>query len=151
MNPVAARYSRALHQFVMRHFTRPEAVDAVALETYKRLCRRPSMLLVKDPRGALYGIATNVVIGQHGGDRATQTDDAASVLPGEADQRLELQRQIDIGLAELHPMDAAALLAEKRDGMHQADIAHRLGIPQNLVERCVTRAKASLRTRAWRA
>jgi RNA polymerase sigma-70 factor (ECF subfamily) len=159
---VAQRYARELHRYLLRRLRRPHEVDDLAQEVYLRLLRLDESKCVQKPLAFVYGVAAHVVADfnleasteeQH----LTFDEDAlqhwsehpAEILPDELAERVALEQQVEWALKQLPPTQAAVLVAQKRDGFSYEEIAERLKLSVNTVEKYLTLAKARLRTLSW--
>ncbi|HEX7113962.1 MAG TPA: sigma-70 region 4 domain-containing protein, partial [Steroidobacter sp.] len=77
------------------------------------------------------------------------SEDLSLALPDDLAERLSLEQQLDRALAQLPPMQAAVLLAHKRDGLSYEETAEKLGISVHTVEKYLTKAKARMRALLW--
>jgi len=158
----AHRYARELHRYLLRRLRRPQDVDDLAQEVYLRLLRLDEAKCVEKPLAFLYGVAAHVVADfklQASTREAHLTFDEeameqraehpAQVLPDELAKQVALERHLDWALKQLPPTQAAVLLAHKRDGFSYEEIAKRLKLSVNTVEKYLTQAKAKLRTLPW--
>lgn len=158
----AQRYARELHRYLLRRLRRPQEVDDLAQEIYLRLLRLDESKAVEKPLAYLYGVAAHVVADFKLDTNAEQSrlaydDDTveawserpAAALPDELAERVLLEQQIEWALNQLPPMQAAVLLAHKRDGFSYEEVARRLKLSVNTVEKYLTLAKAKLRTLPW--
>jgi RNA polymerase sigma factor (sigma-70 family) len=158
----AQRYARELHRYLLRRLRRPQDVDDLAQEVYLRLLRLDEAKCVEKPLAFLYGVAAHVVADfrlQANAEEVHLTFDEKSVeerserpaeiWPDELAERIALERHLDWALKQLPPTQAAVLLAHKRDGFSYEEIAKRLKLSVNTVEKYLTQAKAKLRTLSW--
>ena len=158
----AQRYARELHRYLLRRLGRPQDVDDLAQEVYLRLLRLDETKCVQKPLAFVYGVAAHVVADfklEASAEEAHLTFDEdavqqwseqpTEVLPDELGERVALERQLEWALKQLPPTQAAVLLAHKRDGFSYEEIAQRLKLSVNTVEKYLTQAKAKLRTLSW--
>jgi len=158
----ARRYARELHRYLLRRLRRPQDVDDLAQEVYLRLLRLDEAKCVQKPLAFLYGVAAHVVADfkLHANteeEHLTFDEDAiqqwsehpTEVLPDEITERVALEQHLEWALKQLPPTQAAVLLAHKRDGFSYDEIAKRLKLSVNTVEKYLTQAKAKLRTLSW--
>ena len=156
------RYTRELHQYLLRRLHKPQDADDLAQEVYMRLLRVDEEKCVHKPLAFLYGIASHVVADfrietaqeqEHvmvdSEAVADWAEHPSSLPPDELADRLNLQQQLQRALAQLPPMHAAVLLAHKRDGMSYEEVAEKLSLSVHTVEKYVTQAKARIRTMPW--
>lgn len=155
-----SRYRRELHRYLMRRLRNPNDVDDLAQEVYERLVRMNDVKLVDKPLAYLYGIASHVLADfridvEQEREHITVDSEMAEewydmqVEPDVLAERLNLQQQIDLAMAQLPPTHAAVLLAHKRDGMSYDEVAELLDLSIHTVEKYVTQAKARVRTMSW--
>jgi RNA polymerase sigma-70 factor (ECF subfamily) len=160
MNAVFGRYSRELHNFILRRIPQSQDVNDLAQEVYLRLHRIPETRVIEKPLAYLYGISKRVLA-----DFRIEVDERREhiaevdpedwykspslVLPDDLGDRLNLQQQLDRALASLPPMHAAVILAHKRDGLSYEEVAKKLGVSVHTVEKYVTQAKARIRSQEW--
>jgi RNA polymerase sigma-70 factor (ECF subfamily) len=159
--PLAAAcdYRRELHRYLLRRLHNPHDVDDLAQEVYLRLLRVDDETLVRKPLAFVYAVASHVVAefwrsGTE--DNHVEKDpleqwseDLSLALPDDLAERLSLEQQLDRALAQLPPMQAAVLLAHKRDGLSYEETAEKLGISVHTVEKYLTKAKARMRALLW--
>ena len=123
--------------------SRDKAADIVQ-ETYARvLARKTSQPDVDVVRAMLYTTARNILIDQYRHDSIRQHDDvemitlaASSVSEPERQvaARQEMQQLLDI-IGVLPPRCREAFVLYKFEGVSQAEIAERMGISVNMVEK----------------
>ena len=158
----AQRYARELHRYLLRRLRKPQDVDDLAQEVYLRLLRLDEAKCVQTPLAFLYGVAAHVVADfrlQMSTEESHLTFDEdavqqwsehpVDVLPDELAERVALEQQLEWALKQLPPTQAAVLLAHKRDGLSYEEVAKKLKLSVNTVEKYLTQAKAKLRTLPW--
>src|SRR5262249_17969635 len=142
------KYAPALHRFLLRRIRRPQEIDDMAQEVFARLMRVENAELVRKPASYLFGIATNVVRefrirAEHDQERVTfdsqMVDHLAEhpqeVQPDNLPERLNLQRQLERGLAQLPPMHRTVLLLVTRDGLTHEETAKAANLSVHTVEK----------------
>jgi RNA polymerase sigma-70 factor (ECF subfamily) len=155
------RYRRELHRYLMRRLREPQDVDDLAQSVYERLLRFDDEKVVHKPLAYLYGVASHVLADfrieeERDHEHVVAHDESedwaecpSCILPDDLADRLNLQQQIDLAIAQLPPTHAAVLLSHKRDGLSYEEVAEKLGLSIHTVEKYVTQAKARLRTMTW--
>jgi len=158
----AQRYARELHRYLLRRLRKPQDVEDLAQEVYLRLLRLDESKCIQKPLAFLYGVAAHVVADfrlqtSTQEEHLTFDEDAIQqwsehpldVLPDALAERVALEQHLEWALKQLPPTQAAVLLAHKRDGFSYAEVAKRLKLSVNTVEKYLTQAKAKLRTLSW--
>ncbi len=161
-NRAFQKYAPALHRFLLRRIRRPQEIDDMAQEVFARLLRVENAELVRKPASYLFGIATNVVRefrirAEREQERVTfdsQMVDQLAEHPFETQaddmaERLNLQRQLERGLAQLPRTHRAVLLLVTRDGLSHEEAAKAANLSVHTVEKYVTDARASLKLMKW--
>lgn len=156
------RYRRELHRYLMRRLRHPQDVDDLAQEVYMRLLRLDDTMVIHKPLAYLYGVSSHVLADYRieveqqtavitvDSELAEEWESHGSmVLPDDLAERLNLQQQIALAMAQLPPTHQAVLLAHKRDGLSYNEVAEKLGLSIHTVEKYVTQAKARIRTISW--
>lgn len=156
------KYAPALHRFLLRRIRRPQEIDDMTQEVFARLMRVESAEFVRKPASYLFGIAANVVRefrirAEHDQERVTfdsqmvdyVADHPADLPADDLAERLNLQRQLERGLAQLPPMHRAVLLLVTRDGLSHEEAAKAAGLSIHTVEKYVTEARARLKLMPW--
>lgn len=127
-----------------------------------RLLRMDKIDCIREPLAYLYTIAANVVADfalseRRRHDRVTPdsdavehwADDPSQALPDDIAERTSLERQLENALAQLPPLQAAALVLHYQEGMSCDEIAKKLGLSPKSVDKYLTRAKARMRILLW--
>lgn len=139
-------YTKPLHRFIMSHLSTPKCVDDLARRVHARLCVVTPQTLVDEPMQCLFSIASQEAAPNASGYLNTIAD----VVPEDPTERMALQQQLDVALAQLPPQQAAILLAHKRDGLSYEDLQIKFGLPVVVIEKCISDAKARVRTMSWK-
>ena len=124
-----------LHEYLISRFRSPKDTDDLAHEVYLQLQNIDDEKLSADPLAALCEMAAGIV--------------SQSKLADErpAGQEFDLQAHIDEGLSKLPPLEAALLLASKRDRLSIENIAARFQLPLDVVHTTIAKARAHIRMR----
>lgn len=144
------RHHGALRRFLKRLLRCDEAAADAAQDAYLRLLRLAPRQPVEDPRAYLFQVAANVARdrlareqtrGRHT-ESGVPEEDMDCPRPGPeaqaaAEQRLRLLSQ---AVAGLPPRCREVFLLSRVDGLGNADIAARLGISRNMVEKHIIKA-----------
>jgi len=158
----AEHYSAELHRFLARRMHRPEEVEDLVQETYIRLLRIENSEFIRNPRAYILQTAAHVAHDFATKDRRakefvvvdSEVVDAVSEHPSEPvkDQlatRLSTQKQLNAALAKLPPLHQAVLLMYAREGYSYKEIAQRLEVSLDQVERYLASAKQQLMAIDW--
>ncbi|MEC5397569.1 sigma-70 family RNA polymerase sigma factor [Uliginosibacterium sp. H1] len=138
------RYYRELLNFITGMTGDRHGAADVVQETYARVLALPEGQQVTDPRALLYRTARNLVIDEHrrGVVRAAVALDEADGIADRASQQPDNRlagQQIALHLLDvvetLPPRCREAFVLFKFEGLAQADIAERMGITRNAVEK----------------
>lgn len=156
------RYARQLRSFLLRRLRQRQQVDDVAQEVYLRLLRMDAAKRIERPLPFLYGVAAHVVADfrialttekqrMHFDDEMIRewSEHPAELTPNELEDRVALEQQLKWALNQLPPMQAAVLLAHKRDGLTYEEVARELKLSVDTVHKYLTLAKAKMRTLIW--
>lgn len=154
MASLAGYYRELLHYFARSLRDRDRAGDLVQ-ETYARvLAVEQSGQAIAEPRALLYRTARNLLIDQQRHDALRQPDaqaDLADIPLPRAEQPEEIyaagqraQRLVAV-IEQLPPRCKEAFVLHKFDGLSQAEVAERMGISRNMVERHVMLAVLACR------
>jgi RNA polymerase sigma factor (sigma-70 family) len=155
-------YGPGLRDFLLRRMKRSQDAEDVVQEVFMRLLRIRRAELVRNPRAYLYGIALHVVRefrlrAERTGTWMTVEPEALESLTERPDdfaadgipERLDLERQLEKALEALPSMQLSVLLLHKRDGYSYEEIAEKLGLSVNTVDKYLVQAKVRLRTMEW--
>ncbi|MBN3853307.1 sigma-70 family RNA polymerase sigma factor [Paraburkholderia sp. Ac-20340] len=146
------RYYRELLHFLGRLVKDRDTASDIAQESYVRvLSLRDSGATILDPRGLLYRTARNLVIDTH--RRATvraqsvveELDDIdepaahVSSQPEHVWESSQRTRALVAAIDALPPRCREAFVLHKFDGLSHNDVAARMGISRNMVEKHIIR------------
>lgn len=158
----AENYSAELHRFLARRMHRREEIEDLVQEVYIRLLKIDNGEFVRNPRAYILQTAAHVAHDfAHKAHRAkefvvvdSEIADTASETPSEPapDQlatRLSTQEQLNKALSKLPPLHQAVLLMYCREGYTYKEIAQRLGVSLDQVERYLASAKQQLMAIDW--
>lgn len=147
----------ALHKFLTARLRCKEAAADVVQETYLRMLSLDDAQAIRHPRAFLYRTALNLVTDNHRKQQArgecAADWESLELIPSPepapyavvlAQQRLNLLRSI---IAELPPKCRAVFLLHKFNDIPHAEIAARLGISRNMVEKHIINAMLHCRRR----
>lgn len=150
-----AHFYDELLSYLKRELRDIHAAQDLVQETYGRvLVKAAAGERIDDPRALLYEVARNLVIDRHRQMRVRQhsSDETLLDMPAPASdgpetryagqQRLRLLVQAIEGLP---PRCKEAFVLHRLDGLPQAEVASRMGISLNMVERHMMLALASCR------
>jgi RNA polymerase sigma factor (sigma-70 family) len=155
---VAARYYLELFNFCNRYVRDRAVAQDIVQEVYARLAAfdRQGARPVVDLRGLLYQIARNLLIDHHRQQivRAHESDDVLLDMPGPASDNPEAAyaasqrvRLLVAAIEGLPPRCREAFVLHRIEGLPQAEVAQRMGISRNMVERHIMVAVAACRKR----
>lgn len=149
------RYYPELLSFLFVELKDPEAARDIAQETYARVLGfSQAKTEIRAPRALLYSTARNLMVDLHRRNRLRNHDDLEqyghiSSAPCEQPEQRAASRQRIEGLlaavADLPPRCREAFVLHKFKGLSQADVAKRMGISVNMVERHLIRAMLACR------
>lgn len=151
------RYYPELLSFLFVELKDPEAARDIAQETYARVLgfsQAKTETDVKAPRALLYSTARNLMIDLHRRNRLRNHDDIeqcgqlSSAASEQPEQRAASRQRIEsllAAVADLPPRCREAFVLHKFKGLSQADVAKRMGITVNMVERHLIRAMLACR------
>lgn len=161
----AVENKRLLRNYLRRRLRNPDDLDDLAQEVYLRLLRirdEERINSVREPMAYVYAIAANVVADWHRSthrfaERGLALEDGEQELNGAIEaireedpaDRIASQQHIEKLLAQLPPIQAAALLLHSRDGFSYEEIAAKLNLSIGMVHYHLTRAKARIRLAPW--
>ncbi|TJZ73143.1 sigma-70 family RNA polymerase sigma factor [Chitiniphilus eburneus] len=145
------RYYQELLNFISRSLADRDAAADVVQETFARvLALQPATggESVREPRALLYRTARNIVIDQHRRAQVRDHDDLDSMelaapAAQEPEARYATRQRTEalLGVIEaLPPRCREAFILHKFDGLSHAEIAERMGISRNMVEKHVINA-----------
>lgn len=144
-----------LRRFFQRRFRcREEAADATQ-ETFLRLMTAPSAGAIENPQAYLFRIARTVAYGSARRMRADQAlFDRGATADGLLDDAPDAERIVDARqrlrmfaevIGALPPRCREVFVLSRVEGLANGDIAVRLGISRNMVEKHVIRALLACR------
>lgn len=158
----AEHYSAYLHRFLARRMHRPDEIEDLVQEVYVRLLKIDDGKFVRNPRAYILQTAAHVAHDFMTKDRRakqfvvvdSEIVDTVSENPSDLpmDQvatRLSTQEQLNKALAKLPPLHQAVLLMYAREGYSYKEIAARLGVSVDRVERYLASAKQQLIALDW--
>jgi RNA polymerase sigma factor (sigma-70 family) len=151
---------KQLHAYLRRRLNRPQDVDDLAQEVYLRLLRikdENKVSSVRERMAYVYTVAAKVVsrywsdmdvdTARYSTSECRELSDLNGDDPMETAAR---QQHLERVLTRLPPIQRAALLMLKRDGLTYEEIAAELHISVHMVHHHVTQAKAKIRLTPWR-
>lgn len=153
------QYYKELLRFLGRRLGNAQDAADVAQETYARMLSRGDAVIAQ-PRAFLFRAALNLSVDLHRQQAAQATlplDGVAEAMPSHAAsqddtlyRREQLQR-IDRALAELPASCREAFLLRQVEGCSHEEIAEKLGISRDMVNKHLVRAlrHCRVRLRAW--
>lgn len=146
------RYYRELRRFLSRIVNDGETASDLAQESYARvLSMEQAGTVIQNPRAVLYRTARNLVVDMHrrASVRATQDLDEllehekpvapAASQPEEAWASAQRTRSLLAAIETLPPRSREAFILHKFDGLSHAEVAARMGISRNMVEKHIIR------------
>jgi RNA polymerase sigma-70 factor (ECF subfamily) len=151
------RHHDALRRFLARMLRSEEAAAEVAQDAYLRLVRYAPRRLMEDPKAYLFQVAANAARDRLARDRVSDgvvddrpiADSVACPQPNAEAVTLGRERLgILVGAVnELPPRCREVFLLSRFDGLSNGEIAQRLGISRNMVEKHVIKAMVHCRRR----
>ncbi|WP_459906493.1 sigma-70 family RNA polymerase sigma factor [Caballeronia sp. HLA56] len=157
--PVVERYYHALLRFLSHRVKDADTALDIAQESYLRvLSLRESGAPISDPRGLLYQTARNLVIDsfRRAGVRAQHVrpldddDDPAAHVSSQPEHACEASQRTTMLIAAIEalpPRCREAFVLHRFDGLGHAEIAERMGITRNMVEKHIIRGVLACRQR----
>ena len=153
-----ADHRQELKVFIARRMGSVEFVEDVLQDTYLRLSGA-SAIPVQNPRPFLYKVVANLIIDRQRAARRYDTlftsseDESADALDLASPQRTVLAeeqlRLLNAAVSELPPRCREVFILRKFDHLSQVEIAKRLGITQNMVEKHLRNALKHCRNRLF--
>lgn len=154
------RYYQELVLYLSRTLGDRQAAADVTQETFLRLLDRKTGERIEQPRAFLYRTATNLSIDLHRRTRVRRAEeletlDREGVLdercPQEEASRQQQLRLLQRALDELSEPCRQAFLLRKVEGCSHLEIAERMGISRDMVEKHIVNAMKHCRVRlkAW--
>ncbi len=151
---IARYYRELLNYFSGTMKDRDRAADLVQ-ETYARvLAAEQSGQTLREPRALLYQTARNLLIDQHrqaavrdhdAGDALDEVPIAQASQPEEMYAAQQRAKRLIAAIENLPPRCREAFMLHKFDGLSHAEVAERMGISRNMVERHVMLAVLACR------
>lgn len=154
------RYYQELVLYLNRTLGDRQAAADVTQETFLRLLDRKGHEHIEQPRAFLYRTAVNLSIDMHRRARVRRTEelevlDREGVLdercPQEQASRDQQLNLLQRALGELSEPCRQAFVLRKVDGCSHTEIAERMGISRDMVEKHIVNAMkhCRLRLKAW--
>ena len=151
---VSPHHADELLGYFLRAVRDPHEAQDLVQETYTRLLGRRGGEPVGNPRALLYEVARNLLIDRHrqGRVRQHESDSALAEHPAPPSTQPEtvvagrqrLQQLVAV-IESLPPRCREAFVLHRIDGLPQAEVARRMGVSRNMVERHVMLAMATCR------
>lgn len=150
-----------LKAFLTRKFGCPDLAADVAQETWLRAQQVKELTAVNNPRAYLFKMAANLAFDSLRSDKVrTRLTSAESIPDGASsglplpDQIVDYQQRLEIlrqAVDELPPRCREVFSLHKFKGLSHAEIAARLGISKNMVEKHIIRGLTHCRDRLQQA
>ncbi len=151
------RHHATLRRFLGRMLRCEETAAEVAQDAWMRLVRLKPQHYVDNPRAYLFQVAANAARDRMARERSREAvvdgrplpEDVASPEPDAETAALarERVRLLAAALDELPPRCREVFLMSRFDGLANGEIAARLGISRNMVEKHIIRAMLHCRRR----
>lgn len=150
-DPVVERYYRELLGFLSRLVKDGDTASDIAQESYARvLSLRNAGTIISDPRGLLYRTARNLVIDTHrratvrarNVDELECIDEPAADVSRQPEEVWESSRRTQALVAAIEalpPRCREAFVLHKFDGLSHGEVADRMQISRNMVEKHIIR------------
>lgn len=149
------RHARGLRGFLSLRLRCDDTAADLAQEAFIRLLGVDGAA-VRNPAALVYGIARNLAVDHHRAEGRCANDEAPpdfDELPSDqpdpeavASARQQL-RVIEAAVARLPPQCRRAFVLNRFEGLSQAEVAERMGISRQVVERHIAKALMVLRER----
>lgn len=149
------RYYPALLSFLFMELKDPDTAKDIAQETFARvLLFARKQAAIREPRALLYRTARNLVVDhrRRGAQRGHRDLDRCHMLAAadceQPDNLLSDRQQVErlaAAVAALPPRCRQAFILHKFDGLPHAEVAKRMGISVNMVEKHIIRALLACR------
>jgi RNA polymerase sigma factor (sigma-70 family) len=156
------QHATRLLRFLMRCRGCEQEADDLAQEVYLQLLLVKEAEAVRQPQAYMYRIAAHVVYRfkerkRRESDLVTfdlqavdQLQEQPETEAGDnAEEHLDMERELDRLLAQLPPLYQAIILMRKRDGLSYAQVAEQLDISVHTVKKYLHRALVQLRHVGW--
>lgn len=141
---VFERYYHELLNFIAGRTGCRERAQDVVQESYARVLASHGSTLPAQPRALLYATARNLLVDQYRQqarqpEQTELDEDSHAAAPGcEPERTVAAQQQLDCllhAVSQLPPRCRQAFVLYKFDGLSSADIAEKMGISVNMVEK----------------
>ena len=147
------RYYQELVGFFSRTLGDRDSARDLVHEAYARMLAMPGAATVQEPRAFLYRTARNLAVDQYRRaavrqHEALEPDELHAPEQHRPEQRYEAGRRTQALLTSidaLPPRCREAFVLHKFDGLPQAEVAQRMGVTVNMVEKHVIRAVMACR------
>lgn len=150
------KYAPELHRYIERRIRRPGSAPDLTQDIFERFLQIKDTDAMRNPQAYLYGIASHVVWeSRFREDRSLVTYDSEAVeaasgtlenaLPDDLAERLALQEDLKVALAELPAMHRAVLLLVKREGFSYEEVARKTHLSVNTINSYVFEARAKIK------
>ncbi len=147
--------------FLSRKFGCPVLAEEVAQETWLKVRRLSPPLVVDHPRAYLFKMAANLAVDHLRSEKTRARHISSESIPEDApnntplpDTALDYQQRLSIlrkAVDELPPRCREAFMLHKFEDLSHAEIANRMGISRNMVEKHIIRGLAHCRNRLRQA
>ncbi len=157
---VVERYYRELRRFLSRLVSDSDTASDIAQESYARvLSITHSGGAIENPRALLYRTARNLVIDMHRRATVRTTLDIDELAEHEEPVAPQMNQPDELwassqrtqsllaAIEALPPRCREAFILHKFDGLSHAEVARRMGISRNMVEKHIVRGLLSCRMR----
>jgi RNA polymerase sigma factor (sigma-70 family) len=158
----AEHYSADLHRFLARRMHRPQDIEDLVQEVYIRLLRVEDDTFIRNPRNYILTTAAHVVSDFIAKEQRTRkfvvvdsemvetvTENPSELPSDQIASRLSTQKQLNAALEKLPPLHQAVLLMFYREGYKYEEIAGRLKVSVDQVERYLAHAKRAIMAIDW--
>lgn len=158
----AANYSAELHRFLARRMHRSQDIEDLVQEVYIRLLKVDNDKFIRNPRSYILTTAAHVVSDFVAKERRakkfvvidsevveTVSENPSELPPDQIATRLSTQKQLNAAIAKLPPLHQAVLLMFYREGYRYDEIASRLKVSLDQVERYLAHAKREIMAIDW--
>lgn len=157
LEEIYLRHHAALHRFLTRLLRCEDAAAEVAQDSYLRLLRLAPQAGLDNPRAYLFQVAANVARDRLARERrhGLVLQEAAlsepPSCPGSGTEAEAIARDrlriLSAAVDELPPRCREVFLMSRLDGLGNGEIAGRLGISRNMVEKHIIKAMLHCRRR----
>jgi RNA polymerase sigma factor (sigma-70 family) len=157
---VVERYYRELRRFLSRMVNDSDTASDIAQESYARvLSITRSGRVIENPRALLYRTGRNLVTDMHRRatvraaldiDELAEHEEPAAPRTNQPDELWASAQRTQLLLAAIEalpPRCREAFILHKFDGLNHAEVASRMGISRNMLEKHIIRGLLSCRTR----